>query len=259
MTNYLRALVERTEEVGPVRFVASTEGVKRDGKDLKVEDWDLTNFKRNPVVLINHDYRSLPIGRAEMTVDGKRLLADVTFDDQDELAVKVESKIKRGIITSGSVGWEDLPGGKRDLLDFSIVTVPADTSATVERNVRGLVDTLHEYLRDISDEPDTPGGDAEAVWEGTALQMARLFVSAANDGFDQRAYRRLSRTYQRLGKTAPEVPDHLDAMGVTEIRGLFLAGEPDLVPELFAEPVIVPAQPDAALVRLHELMTIGAR
>ena len=89
--------------------------------------------------------------------------------------------------------------------------------------------------------------------------MARLFVSAADDAFDEREYRRLCRTYQRLGKTPPEVPAMWTSSGYYELRGLFLAGEPDLVPELFAVPTLVdePATPDDVLVRLHEIMMKG--
>jgi len=53
------------EAGGPIRFVASTEGVKRDGKDLSADDWLLDDYRANPVVLWAHDYvgRTLPIGK----------------------------------------------------------------------------------------------------------------------------------------------------------------------------------------------------
>lgn len=262
-TNYLRGLHVRADDdtstSGPIRFVASTEGVKRDGLEIKAESWELENYRRNPVFLFGHDYMGsrLPIGRAEVNVEGKNLIASVTFDPDDEFARQVERKYRNGFLYAVSVGW-DSRGDTNELLDISAVPVPGDPDALMERQIRGLA-SIGEKLIELTDEPDTPvGDDAEAVWQGTALRMARLFTSAADDAFDDREYRRLCRTYQRLGKAPPEVPGHLDKLGMAERRGLFLAGEPDLVPELFAVPTMVQPEADETLARLHELMTKGA-
>ena len=41
----------------PIPFIASTEGLKRDGKDLKAADWRLERFNdKYPVILFGHDY-----------------------------------------------------------------------------------------------------------------------------------------------------------------------------------------------------------
>lgn len=261
-TNYLRGLHVRADDdtstSGPIRFVASTEGVKRDGLEIKADSWELENYRRNPVFLFGHDYMGsrLPIGRAEVNVEGKNLIASVTFDPDDEFARQVERKYRNGFLYAVSVGW-DSRGDTNELLDISAVPVPGDPDALMERQIRGLA-SIGEKLIELTDEPDTPvGDDAEAVWQGTALRMARLFTSAADDAFNDQEYRRLCRTYQRLGKTPPEVPGHLDKLGMAELRGLFLAGEPDLVPELFTEPSTQPD--DDALVRLHEIMMKGAK
>ena len=53
---FLRAQRASTQpEGGAIRFVASTEGVKRDGMDLKKEDWALDNFRNNSVFLWMHN------------------------------------------------------------------------------------------------------------------------------------------------------------------------------------------------------------
>lgn len=266
MSNYLRAHTAPIEsDTGPIRFIASTEGVKRDGLELKATDWDLDNYRKNPVVLWSHDYwgTHLPIGRADVEVEGASLISTVTFDPEDDFARSIESKIRRGFLNTVSVGWDTHRDGtatRNELLDISVVPVPGDPDALVERQLRAF-NAIGEKLLELTDDPaELQGDEAEAVWEGTALRMARLFVSAADDGqINQRAYRRLARQYQRLGKTAPEVPDHLAALDLEGIRGLFLAGEPDLVPELFTvpEPVIVPApDPSAdAIARLFDKVT----
>ncbi len=128
---------------GPMRFVASTEGVKRDGLDLKSGDWRLDNYRRNPVFLWAHDYWGLPIGRVDVSVDGKRLIADVTFDRDDPFAAQVERKYRAGFLNAVSVGWDTREEGN-DLLDISAVPVPGDPDALKLDQVRALTDLLHE-------------------------------------------------------------------------------------------------------------------
>ena len=49
---------------------------------------DLSVFKNNPVMLLNHDDWDLPIGRWEnIRVEGTQILADAVFDEDDERAV----------------------------------------------------------------------------------------------------------------------------------------------------------------------------
>lgn len=243
MPNYLRAYYVRAEgdqdEAGkPLRFVASTEGIKRDGKELRAENWQLENYQRNPVVLWVHDYmgNNLPVGRANAFVEGKELLADVTFDQEDQFARSIESKYRRGFLNAVSVGWEDIGQGqniKHELLDISAVPVPGDADALMERQLRGLAD-VGKRLAELADE----NADGEPVWEDTAIVMMRLFDPSVQmpERDRKRLYNSLERRYRKLGKTAPGYmpADQLVTLGGEELRGLFLEGEPDLWPGLFA-------------------------
>ena len=54
MTALLRAFIAGQPVGDPgqaIRFVASTDGVKRDGMALRHDRWLLDNYQRNPVVL----------------------------------------------------------------------------------------------------------------------------------------------------------------------------------------------------------------
>jgi hypothetical protein len=148
--NFARAYCESTAQSGPLRFVASTEGLARDGKVLTLANWRLENYRRNPVVMFAHRYDQPPIGRAAVNVDyGRRaLLADVTFDDADDFARRVESKYRRGFLHAVSVGWDERQEGGQtvyDLLDISAVPVPADPAALAEGRARGLA-ALERWL-----------------------------------------------------------------------------------------------------------------
>lgn len=160
MPKYLRAYrADEVPESGPIPFVASTEGVKRDGLELKAENWDLANYQRNPVFLWAHDYmgQRLPLGRADVEVRDGALHASVTFDNEDEFARQVEGKYRRGFLNAVSVGWNEVKEGL-ELLDISAVPVPGDPDALIQRQARALRD-LAEALEGVMQ----PGsGDLEA-------------------------------------------------------------------------------------------------
>ena len=231
--NYLRAFRQGTEpgeEGTPIRFTASTEGIKRDGKELKAENWRLDNYKSNPVVLWVHDYmgQNLPIGRADASIDGKMLVADITFDQQDEFARQVESKYRRGFLSAVSVGWNDVSEGKHtfhDLMDISAVPVPADPQALKVHQMRALRD-LVQFLNE--DTPDVDLSNVD-VWDGVATAMVALYRpdSAIEDEVRHGLYITLERAYRKLNKTAPEfmTSEEIATLGDTELRGLFLNDE----------------------------------
>lgn len=231
--NYLRAFRQESEvndEGTPIRFVASTEGIKRDGMELKAEDWRLDNYHANPVVLWVHDYmgQTLPIGRAAASIDGKQLIADITFDQQDEFARQVESKYRRGFLSAVSVGWNDVSEGRRtyhDLMDISAVPVPADPQALKTHQMRALRDLMH-YLNE--DTPDVDLSNVD-VWDGVATAMVALYHSdsAIEDEVRHGLYIALERAYRKLDKTAPEwlTREEVSALSDTELRGLFLNDE----------------------------------
>lgn len=269
MTQFMRAYYERADDEDdsgkPLPFIASTEGVKGDGFDLRADSWSLDRFKRNPLVLWGHDFfgERLPIGKADARVDGKVLRADITFDPDDEFAQQVERKFRNGFLNAVSVSWDAIDG-KNHLLEISAVPIPMDPDALMERQRRGLADLNKSINQILDDDTQQATADAEALWVGAAYQMVRLFRPDANDAESARlqAYRRLNRAYERQGKTAPEF------LGVAELaaldpdtwRGLFLSGEADAVPELFArtvtaaEPEPIDTEADDAIVQIHQLL-----
>lgn len=214
-------------EDAPVRFVASTEGVKRDGLDLKAESWDLSNYKRHPVVVWAHDYSRLPIGRADVSFEGKTMLADMTYDMEDEFARQVRSKAVKGLVAA-SVAWNQRKDGKNELLEISNVPVPADPDALAQTQRAGLRAMATDILQTLAEETGGTLSD-ESVWCGVGLAMRGLFEHA--DGTDENARRKvyndLARLYKRLEKTPPEFIEaaQLRAMTEEQRRGLMLEDE----------------------------------
>lgn len=239
MTKYLRAYVDRAalseDPAAPIVFTASTEGVKSDGVDLRMEDWTLDRFLKHNVILFAHDYsgRTLPIGTGEPFFQDRNLMMRVHFDcEDDEFAAKVKRKTEKGMM-GGSVGWQAVKGegGRKlhELLEFSIVPIPLDADSLPVFGARAM--ELMTELATLDDEPD----EAEAQWREVAAAMVGLFTCCADDADDgerQTRYNALLPRYRRAGKTPPEFlpAKHLVGLTADELRGLFLAGEEVTMP-----------------------------
>lgn len=161
---------------GPIPFIAANEGRMADGLDLRMETLDLSRYEANPVVMYGHDYfgrESLPIGRSEMKVDGKKLLADVQFDLDDEFAAKVDRKVRNMFLNAVSVGFDahdigqDGVPARWELFELSVVPLPMDPGA----------------VSDLSD--------------GRQMALARML-----GGFDLRAGKVLSAKNEQLVQDA---------------------------------------------------------
>lgn len=125
----------------PIIFLASTEGVARDGMIIEQGGWELDAYRRSPVFLWSHRYEDPPIGKTvDVGVDRRGLVAEVVFDS-DPFAQKIERLYREGMLTSVSVGWNSLEIAqsksvdqptrilRAELLDISGVSVPSDSNA----------------------------------------------------------------------------------------------------------------------------------
>lgn len=144
--HYLRALVDRDQadpgDGGTVVFSASTDDPGRDKLVIDQTGWELDNFKANPVIMFAHDYSRPPIGRAvDVGVSDGRLFVGVKFDGDDPFAAEIERKIRAGYLNAVSVGWDVIERQanrivRQDLLEVSVVPIPADPGALIQRQQR---------------------------------------------------------------------------------------------------------------------------
>lgn len=151
-------------------FVASTDRPDRYGDIINQQGWDLDAYRSNPVVLLNHDHGSLPIGKGTVRIGEQGLIIDVDFDMEDPRAAEIAGKAKRGFLNAVSVGFSplkstprsDLPvthyahsksGGnyfdRAELLEVSVVTIPANADAVaIAAKQLGALD-LRSMIKDI--------------------------------------------------------------------------------------------------------------
>lgn len=135
-------------------IVGSSNVLDRMGDVIDQAGWDLKNFMKNPVILWGHNVREErpPIGKALkvwLTGDKKagtgkqQLMFKVKFDLQDSFAAEIFRKIKDGFLNTVSVGFiplerEDNTYTKAELLELSVVPVPANPEAVVQLRHMGI-------------------------------------------------------------------------------------------------------------------------
>jgi len=150
-------------------FVGTSAIRDRTGDELTVGGWNFKHYKRNPVVMFGHDYHSLPVGRTtKIHKDNDKWVFDVEFatEEDNPLAQKVFNLCKKGFLRGVSVGFRSLksewidPDGddeleqkrakeepdaklgkrftKKELLELSVVPIPANPEALMLAHKRGL-------------------------------------------------------------------------------------------------------------------------
>jgi hypothetical protein len=150
-----------------IDFVLLDESVVMNGFRALMLGADIEQFKANPVMLFMHNRATepfmgdkntndiiLPIGRwYDIRVEGNKLLAKPEFDDNDDFAVQIQSKVEGGFLNAASI-WIDpiaasdeevlmLPGQrlptitKWGVLEASIVDIPNCRGALALRNSAG--------------------------------------------------------------------------------------------------------------------------
>lgn len=153
-------------------FTISTASVDRMGDTIKLDGWELDNYRKNPVVLFGHDASAPPIAKAPRvwTEDGA-LKAEAQFVPADNPAIGrfaegILQLYKGGFMSATSVGFspkqyaftEDpsrrfgIDFLKQELLEYSAVPVPANAEALIEGraagiDVTGMLDFYEDQIR----------------------------------------------------------------------------------------------------------------
>lgn len=155
----------RTKDLGNgiVEAVVSTNSLDRHGERLSIKGLDIKQY--NGVVLLNHDYGSLPIGKStylKKKVDGnsEQLISRTEFAvDQYPLAETVYKLVKDGFMPDVSIGFipkdwdeETLTWTKSEMVEYSHVTVGANRDAKVtSKGLESIGVTEDEFEEEVID------------------------------------------------------------------------------------------------------------
>jgi HK97 family phage prohead protease len=136
-------------------FVISTASVDRVGDTIDVSGWKLDAFRKNPVVLWAHDASSLPVAKADKVwIEGGKLMAQAEFTPAGMARFNdtVFEMLKAGFLNATSVGFSPLKYAftddpqrrfgidflEQELLEFSVVPVPANAEALIQGRAAGI-------------------------------------------------------------------------------------------------------------------------
>ncbi len=233
-----------------LEFTISSEIVDRDQEVISFDGWDLKNYKKNPVVLFGHNYSIPPVAKAvriwKSTTD-RKLKAKVVFPEPEvsSLSDTLYRLYKDGFMSAVSVGFlpkkidhhSGTERGKEDpwrtylkqeLLEFSLVPVPANPEALItSRSLKSAfeagcvdkyeLDELMIYLKQVIDEDESEPTVAEIISQPIHLdaysEKRTLMLEVAgdllsSDGFIDSLAERVVETI-RSKHTEPTIYDEL--------------------------------------------------
>lgn len=186
-----------------VTFVISTGDVDRDGDIINPDGWDLTKWINNPQVLYGHDYSGLPVANGlEVWQESGKLMATAKFIEPEiyPFADIVYRMVLKGYLRACSVGfqakaYEFLDDGgihfkEQELLEFSVVTVPANPdaliSASAYKETKDAIEKNHdknivrEYAKALSDMSKELLGTNVTPEEETSHEEYRITIFDVN-------------------------------------------------------------------------------
>lgn len=147
----------------PKTFVLHDESVNTYGFRMLTSGANLEEFRKNPIMLYNHDDWSMPIGRWEnIRIEGGKILADAVFDLGDPRGRQVAEKVEGGFLRMASIGaWAPELSS-----DDPLLKLEGQTGATVlkwtvreasivgigaNHNALALYDRATSHLLDLHD------------------------------------------------------------------------------------------------------------
>lgn len=177
LKGHLREVKSQENGENIYTFTASSSDPDRHKTVLNQENWKLDNFRLNPIIGYQHnvyggDLCNAPdpddvVGKARnIYVENGELIVDIEFDQENEKARKIESKVKRGFLNSVSVGFYEVGTARegdekrgedpnlmyfegQELLEISIVNIPSNPKA-VKKSLRSQTfDALRYIYREL--------------------------------------------------------------------------------------------------------------
>jgi HK97 family phage prohead protease len=144
-------------------FVVSTPEIDRYGTIIVPSGIDYTAYLANPIVLAQHDSDKWPIGRClGFAMNGENLEATIQIECVTEEGKKLTKLINAGFVKAVSVGiipieYEDqtIEGKKvtvytkSELVEFSVVSVPANRQALLKKSLKTLLqESINKYKKE---------------------------------------------------------------------------------------------------------------
>ena len=138
LTKAIEAVEVKALESETSKMIISEEKADRDGETIILAGGDFKNYKKNPVVLIDHSYKvDHIVGKTiSLTLEGKQLIAEWQWADTED-AQTAKQLYDGGFLKTSSIGFIPLQRDESDrsiiikweLLEWSLVAVPCNPNA----------------------------------------------------------------------------------------------------------------------------------
>lgn len=174
----VNAVFTKSADEKPKRFHAVLSSAKEDRHGEVVrQNFSLSNFKKNPVVIDSHQYDTIFNILGKMTKVGVKdgsLQGDIEFATMTMAGFMAELMVEQGFVNAVSIGFMPMDFGekgeitKSELLEVSLVSVPANAEALIEKAFKGIEE------EEIKDEEDLEEEEIEDEPRNTKSTLSRV-------------------------------------------------------------------------------------
>jgi hypothetical protein len=197
----------------PKTFVIHDESLNSKGFWMLTAGCDLTQFRKNPIMLWNHNnsygdsrQEKLPIGHWEnIRIQGTQILADAVFDG-DEFSQTIAQKVESGTLRMASVGANAIdktanpklvkPGQRYEtvtkwvLKEASIVNIGANNNALALSDVV-LYDEGSNII-ELSDSGDCPLKELQQTQNSDNMNQVKKLLNLSDEATEQEVLNKLN-------------------------------------------------------------------
>lgn len=186
--DFIGEIKEINEKENTLTSFVSTNSVDRMGEVLDPSGADLSNYRKNPVVLWAHDYSQPPIGKALWAKrSGDGILAKMEFAPT-AFAQEIKKLYQEKFLNTFSVGfipknWVDGKSQKDpartytqwEMLEYSAVPVPANPDALALAMQKQIL-TIPELIKSL---------DVKDDWDELSEKKEEIAVIEKTDGLEE--------------------------------------------------------------------------
>jgi HK97 family phage prohead protease len=195
--------------------------------------WDVSEFKKNPIIFFNHD-RDMPIGKAvavQVTKEGLHIRVKLSNSKEAPMPY-IRDLVKEGILKTFSVGFdpmdseEKMENGttvihKAKLLETSVVTLPMNQDSTFEYDEKSLMHTADLACKTYDEAKSKVLKAKNTKGSGMACRFQEA-IGAAQRGVYQFDKVAALAKLSEVSSLAPEMVTEILAGNVTPIPSPFL-------------------------------------
>lgn len=141
------------------KMIFSTDDPDRHN-DIVKQEWELKWFKKNSVLLDSHNYHSIDfiLGKVKKITQDPTLSGEIEFATITEKGQRAKDLVDGGFLNASSVGFIPLEFDnegnilKSELLEISLVSVPANPRALFEKAVGEIKEEIKTIEKEITEE-----------------------------------------------------------------------------------------------------------